>query len=114
MSSILQDVKHKIGPSGDYKYYDKDIIDAINAAFGILSQIGVGPDSGMKINDVTDEWEDFFTDTVTIDLVQTYVYQKVRLIFDPPNSSFVLSAIQEHLKELVWRLSVQNDPKKEV
>lgn len=109
MSSILQDVKHKIGPSGDYEYYDTDIIDAINAALGTLTQIGVGPDDGMMIKDVTNEWEDFIDDKVTLNLVKTYVYQKVRLIFDPPNSSFVLSAIQEHIKELGWRLNVQND-----
>lgn len=114
MSSILNDIKHKIGPSGDYKYYDKDIIDAINAAFGTLTQIGVGPEEGFSIEDDTIEWESFVQNTTTLNLVKTFIYENVRLVFDPPNSSFVLSAIKEHIQELTWRLNVENDPAKEV
>ena len=113
MSSILNDVKHKIGPSGDYDYYDLDIMDSINTAFGTLTQLGVGPDTGFKIEDDTTEWESYTQDVVVLDLVKTYIYQKVRLIFDPPNGS-LLSAIQENLKELEFRLSVQVDPGQEV
>lgn len=112
MSSILTDVKHKIGPSGDYEYYDIDIIDAINTAFGTLTQLGVGPENGFKIEDDTTEWETYSTDLVVLDLVKTYIYQKTRLIFDPPNGS-LLSALQESINELEFRLNVQVDPKKE-
>lgn len=103
MSSILTDVKHKIGPSGDYTYYDRDIIDAINAAFAVLTQIGVGPESFRIVDDST-EWEELTNDPVLLDLVQTYVYQKTRLVFDPPNSSHVLSSINEQIQELQWRM----------
>lgn len=113
MSSILNDVKHKIGPSGDYDYYDLDIIDAINTAFGTLSQLGVGPSTGFKIESDAEEWGDFTSNLIILDLVKTYVYQKVRLIFDPPNSSFVISAIQDNLKELEFRMNVEVDPGKE-
>jgi hypothetical protein len=112
MSSILTDVKHKVGPSGDYTYYDRDIIDAINTAFGILTQIGVGPDEGFRIEDDTTEWTDFVTDTTTLNLVQSYIYIKVRLLFDPPTSSTFASALKEEATELEWRLNVQNDPER--
>lgn len=110
MSSILQDIKHKIGPSEEYDYYDMDIIDAINTGFGVLTQLGVGPKTGFSITGASEEWESFTTDKLKLDLVKTYIYQKVRLIFDPPNSSFVLSAINEQLRELEWRLNVASDP----
>lgn len=112
MSSILTDVKHKIGPSGDYTYYDRDIIDGINNAFGTLTQIGVGPDEGFSIEDDTTQWEDFVTDTTTLNLVKTYIYLKVRVVFDPPSSSFVLSSMNDQMRELEWRLNVQNDPER--
>ena len=104
MSSILNDIKHKIGPSEDYSYYDCDIIDAINSCFGILTQLGVGPEAGFVINDDTATWDDYEPDTTTQNLLKTYIYAKVRLIFDPPNSSYVLQSLGEQIKELEWRL----------
>lgn len=103
MSSILNDVKHKIGPSEEFDYYDRDITDAINAAFGVLTQIGVGVE-GYRIEDDSSQWDDFTTDPTLKSLVQTYVYLKVRIVFDPPSSSFVLNSIEDQLKELEWRM----------
>ena len=109
MSSILNDVKHKIGPSEDYDYYDRDIIDAINMAFGILTQLGVGPDSGFNINDASTQWEDYVTETTVLNMVQSYIYLKVRVLFDPPTNSAVLTNMGEQIKELEWRLNVETD-----
>lgn len=113
MSSILRDVKHKIGPSEDYDYFDTDIIDAINSAFGILFQLGVGPEDGFRISDEQDEWEDFDTNTTTLNLVKDYIYKKVRITFDPPSSSFVLTSLESQIKELEWRLNVHVESKEE-
>lgn len=103
MSSILTDVKHKIGPSEEFSYYDKDIIDAINLAFSTLTQIGVGVE-GFRIEDDTATWDNFTTDPTLLSLVQTYVYEKTRLVFDPPINSFLLSSMEEQLKEMEWRM----------
>ena len=111
MSSILNDVKHKIGPSEDFAYFDRDIIDAINLAFSTLTQLGVGPTEGFKIENASTEWDAFVSDTVMLGLVQSYVYIKVRIIFDPPNSSFVLSSLNEQAKELEYRLNVESNYK---
>lgn len=110
--SILNDVKHKIGPSGDYDYYDLDIMDAINSAFGTLNQLGVGPAAGFSITGDVEDWTDFSNDTTVLNLTKDYVYKKVRLIFDPPNGS-ILSEFREQMKELEFRLNVQCDPGKE-
>ena len=110
MSNILEDVKHKVGPSGDYEYYNTDIMDGINEAFAVLAQLGAGPAKGFKIETGDETWDDFETDIVIQDLVKQYVYLKVRDTFDPPNSSFVLSNMKEKIKEYEWRINVEADP----
>ena len=106
MDSILDDIKHKIGPSAEYDYFETDIIDAINTAFSILTQLGAGPEDGFSItNDGEATWEDFSTNKTVVGLARTYVYNKVRLIFDPPNSGSVASAMEEQCKEYEQRIS---------
>ena len=105
MDSILLDIKHRIGPSAEFDYYDVDIIDAINTAFSILTQLGAGPEGGFEVMDDSQTWDDFVSDTTVKGLVRTYVYNKVRLIFDPPNSGSVASAMDEQNKEYEQRIS---------
>ncbi len=110
MSYILTDVKHKVGPSGDYEYFDIDILDAINSAFSTLTQLGVGPEEGFSVDDKT-EWSEYTNDKVLLGFVRDYVYKKARVIFDPPSSSFVLNELKEQIKEIEWRINVHVDPK---
>lgn len=111
MSSILNDVKHKIGPSGDYEYFDRDITDAINGAFAVLTQLGAGPSQGFRIESETTEWDAFTTYIPLQELVKEYVYKKTRLTFDAPNNSFLISELNEKVDELEWRINVMVDPK---
>lgn len=112
MDSILNDIKQRIGPSADYEVFDTDIIDAINTAFAVLSQIDARSTEGFAISDASATWDDY-TDNVTLKgLVRTYIYNKVRIIFDPPSSSFVLSAMEEQNKELEFRIGVEIDNQK--
>lgn len=105
MDSILKDIKHRVGPSADYDYYDVDILDAINTAFSILTQLGAGPEDGFEVTGEDETWDDFVTDKTVKGLVRTYIYNKVRLIFDPPNSGSVASAMEEQNKEYEQRIS---------
>ena len=114
MSSILTDVKHKIGPSEDYDYFDPDIIDNINEAFAVLNQLGLGPDEGFQIDGTAQEWEEFTTDTIMLNMIKQYVYKKVRVGFDAPNNSSHLTNLNDQISELEWRLNVEADPKQEV
>lgn len=113
MSSILGDVRHKIGPSGDYDYFDTDMLDAINAAFAKLNQLGAGPDDGFEVTSEDQQWEEFSTNKVLLGFVKTFVYDTVRLIFDTPNTSFVISEIRQRLEENTFRILVECDPKQE-
>lgn len=106
MESILTSIKKLLGPEEDYTPFDTDIIIHINSVFSILTQLGVGPSTGFSIKDDTAVWEDFIKGEAKIELVKSYIYMKVRLIFDPPTSSAVLESFKEQIKEAEWRLNV--------
>lgn len=106
MDSILVSIKKLLGIAADYTHFDPDIIMHINSAFSILTQLGVGPSEGFRIEDDVKTWNDFISDTIRLDAVKSYVYLKVGLMFDPPTSSAVLSAKERQISELEWRLNV--------
>lgn len=111
MASILEDVKKMIGPSASYDAFDTELIIHINSVFSILKQMGVGPqDETFKITGISEEWSDFYEEGENLEMVKTYVYLKVRMIFDPPQSSSVSEAFNRQISELEWRLNVEVDP----
>lgn len=107
--SILETIKKLLGPDSSYEVFDLDIILFINSAFATLRQIGVGPVNGFRITGPEETWEDFIGDRIDLEAVKEYVYLKVKMAFDPPASSFVMSAYQETCKELEWRLNIDVD-----
>lgn len=109
--SILLSIKKLLGIGDDYKHFDEDIIMHINSVFMILNQLGIGPEAGFSISDESSMWEDFTEDITLLEALRTYVYMRVRLMFDPPSSSFVLTSFENQIKELEWRLNVMVDPK---
>lgn len=104
--SILKSTKKILGLAEDYTPFDLDVITHINAAFSILDQLGVGPVGGFSIVDDTTEWSDYVVPTNQLHLVKTYIYLKVRSLFDPPGTSYLISATDAQLKEYEWRLNV--------
>lgn len=104
--SILTSIKKLLGIPEDYEHFDQDIIIHINSVFMILNQLGVGPTEGFTITDKTAVWSDFISDNKKFESVKTYVYMKVRLLFDPPLSSAVMECINKVISELEWRLNV--------
>lgn len=114
MDSILTSTKKALGIEEAYEHFDPDIIMHINSVFSILQQLGVGDPAGFAIEDKTQDWSDFIPDEdPRLNMVKTYMYAKVRMIFDPPQSSIVAEAINHTISELEWRLNVQVDPKSE-
>lgn len=103
--SILTSVKKVLGIAEAYTAFDPDILMHINAAFSILNQLGVGPIEGFFIEDEDAEWEDFGVPANQLNLVRTYIFLKVRSIFDPPTTSFLITAVTEQIKEYEWRLN---------
>lgn len=111
MESILLTVKDAIGPSASYDAFDNSLIMHINSVLGILKQLGVGPqDETFKITGPRESWTDFFEEGENLEFVKTYVCLKVRMFFDPPQSSFVADAIGRQISELEWRLNAEVDP----
>lgn len=107
--SILLSIKKMLGLDQSYEVFDPELIIHINTVFGTLHQLGVGPSDQYRIADKNNLWTEFTTDGKQLDEVKTYVYLRVRLLFDPPSSSFVLSSFKEQLQELEWRLNVKAD-----
>ena len=106
MDSILTSIKKMLGIEEDYTQFDQELILFINSVFGILYQLGVGQTTEpYKITDSTDAWDDFMKGD-QIETVKSYVFMKVKLLFDPPSSSFVLNSYQELIKEFEWRCNV--------
>lgn len=110
--SILHDIKKMLGPSYDDDSFDTDIIIHINSTFTTLRQLGVGPAKGYRISDEDNLWSEFVKDEEMLDSVKTYIYLKVKLIFDPPLNGTLYEAFERQVKELEWRLnvSVESDP----
>ena len=107
--SILTSIKKLLGITEDYDYFDQDIIMHINAAFMGLTQLGIGTSEGFLITDDTDAWSDFIDDSTNLGSIQSYVYMKVKLMFDPPQNSFTVDSMQKLVNELEWRLNIAAD-----
>lgn len=109
VDSILNSVKLAVNLTPDNPEFDSIIVMYINSAFATLSQIGVGPVKGFRIDDATTTWDDFLKGDDRFNSAKDYISMKVRLAFDPPGTSFHLSAMQEALKELEFRLNVARE-----
>lgn len=111
MDSILDSIKKLLGIQPEYRAFDDDIIIHINTVFAILNQIGIGPKEGFFIVDETTNWDEYMSD-INQASVRTYVYLKVKLLFDPPGSGILVDSINRMLSELEWRLYLEGDSPK--
>ena len=106
MESILTSIKKMLGIAEEYTQFDDVVIGHINTVFTTLAQLGVGPSEGFYIEDKHDEWTDFITDLTSLQAVKSYVYMRVRLIFDPNSVvSSTLASYERQIAELEWRLN---------
>lgn len=106
MDSILTSIKKLLGITEEYTHFDSDIIMHINSVFMVLTQLGVGPKEGFMIYDDTSIWDDFITESMNFESVKSYMYLKVKLLFDPPQSSAVMESMNRMINEFEWRLNV--------
>lgn len=104
MDSILTSIKKLLGITEEYTHFDVDIIMHINTVLAILTQMGVGPAEGFSIEDKSATWDEFVSNKLYYEPVKTYVYLKVKLLFDPPLSSAVMEATNRMISEMEWRL----------
>lgn len=110
-TSILDTTKKALDIPVDLAVFDGQITMHINTVFSMLNQLGIGPEFGFEIEDNLATWDLFLgiDPDPRLNLVKTYMYLRVRLIFDPPTTSFAITAMETLKLELEWRLNVQRE-----
>lgn len=108
-NSILASTKKMVGLDASFDAFDLDITTHINSAFSTLFQAGVGPLEGFYIEDKEATWDQFIGNKLYILDVKSYIFLRVRMLFDPPASSFGIAAVEKQIEELIWRLNVADD-----
>ena len=108
--SILNSVKLALGISPEYPYFDDQLILYVNSAIATLIQTGVGAE-GFAISGSSNLWSELLGDKIAaLEYSKTYIIMRVRLMFDPPQSSGALEALKETIREFEWRGYVECDP----
>lgn len=110
MDSILTSIKKLLGLIPEDDSFDIDVIIHINTAMAVLTQLGVGPATGFSIEDDTTTWDDYLKGDSRLSMIKTYVYLKVRSLFDPPTSGAATEALKRQLDEYEFRINVLVDP----
>ena len=109
VESILDSIKQMLGSESEDTNFDKELIIYINGALMVINHLGVGP-NGYRITDKTNTWAEFMGDRTDLELIKTDVYLRVRLVFDPPQNSFLVAAIKEQIAEYDWRIEMSRHP----
>lgn len=107
--SILGTTKKILGLDENYSAFDLDILTHINAAFAVVTQLGVGPAEGIVIDSEEVTWDSLALPATQLSVVRSYIYLKARMLFDPPATSFHIDAANDQIREFEFRLSVFRD-----
>lgn len=112
MDKILSTVRKRAGLNDMLHDFDVDLIMEINTALNVCTQLGIGPAAGFRITGEDETWEDWLgaeNADPRYEMAKDYISKRARLKFDPPQVSYLVTALTEETKELEWRLSIQND-----
>jgi len=109
IASILTSVKKVLNVPASYTAFDEDILLHINSALSTVNQLGIGPEGGLTVTDDTTTWSALIGSDARLNFVKSYIYLKVRLLFDPPQTSFHLEAIERQFREFEWRINTYRE-----
>ena len=109
ITSILTSVKKTLGLPELDTSFDEDIVLHINSVFATLNQLGIGPANGFAIEDKVPTWDAFLGTDPRRNNVKSYMYLKVRVLFDPPNTAHLQDAMQKNILELEWRINAYRE-----
>lgn len=107
--SILDSVKKVLNLAPDYTAFDQDVIMHINTVFSDLQLLGIGPAQGFMITDNTTLWSAFLGGDLRLNMVKSYMFLRVRMLFDPPTLGYMITAMQQQIQEFAWKLNVQRE-----
>lgn len=108
-NSILDSVKKPLNLPPDYAAFDEDVILHINSVLADLNQLGIGPAEGFMINDNTQTWDEFISGDLLLNNVKSYVFLRVKMLFDPPENQTLINAFGEQIKQFEWRINVTRE-----
>lgn len=112
--SILNSIKKLLGIQPDYTHFDQDLIIHINSCFATLHQLNVGTAEPFVITGPDESWGEFVENETKIQSVKTYIYLKVKVLFDPGSlGGATLEAYKQMAEEYEWRMNVAVDPPNE-
>lgn len=107
--SILQTTKKALGIEETYTAFDAELTMHINSVLADLVQLGIGPVNGFVLDGDQSEWKDFLGEDKNLSSTQTYVYLRIRLIWDPPATSFAIDSMQKQIDRAEYRLNVHRE-----
>lgn len=110
-ASILKTIQDMLGSDSSYDVFTSDILIHINSAISVLTQLGVGPKDGFRITGMDETWEDLLVNDKIFEFVKTYIYLKVRLVFDPPSNSSLVTFYKQECDEIESRILYSIDPR---
>lgn len=108
--SILDSTKKILGMDASYTAFDLDITTHINSVFTTLHDLGIGPVEGFMIEDKEATWDQFTGGASLLNSVKSYMFLRVKLLFDPPqNAPSYMNSLEKQVQELEWRLSTRRE-----
>ena len=102
--SVLSSTKQMLGISPEDTSFDVNVIMSINTTLTILMDLGLNEVEDQVVTSDKMTWDELLGGRTDIEYVKTYVYQKVKMIFDPPTSTAAIDAMQRSISELEWRI----------
>lgn len=109
LESILLTIREALGVQEDESAFDLQILLGINTAISELGQLGLPGANGFVVNGIEETWSDLLSQTTNLEMVKMYVALTTRLFFDPPGTSFLLTALNSKISELGWRITTSVD-----
>ena len=108
-TSILADTKKALGLAPEYTPFDPEIIMHINSVLADLNQLGVGPDIGLAIVDETNLWTELLASDARMNHVKSYIFMRVKMLFDPPTLGYVLTSMEKMIEKAEWRINAARE-----
>lgn len=103
--TIIEDLRKLLGENINQEAFDTDIMIHLNSVFLSLYQFGYTNKGKVIVVDKNTTWDDLKAmDDKFTEAVKSYIFLKIKIIFDPPSSSFVLETYKQQILEYEWRL----------
>lgn len=108
--SIFTEIKRMLGINDpSYTAFDDELLPLVNSSLADLALIGVGPKGGLSIITKNEKWSDLIDNDSTLQNVKEYIYIDVKLVWDPPQNSFLVNSLEKKLDKLEWHLNIAAD-----